>query len=488
MVRIDTVSKLKTNLHLLRRSAQLKFALAYVLLTTVLIVVLNIYPITVSKNVVFQAKQSSMLAKAEVLATSMGDLSELTEQSVNKALALSDDVGIDRIVITDSDGRCVYDSAASDNVLGQYVLFAELVSALNGNDVTRCVFRQTAFETFAAVPVMHHARPIGAVYVTEQDTQQADVIRSIKANIQSLSFAIGAAIIIMAVVFSLVFSRRIKTILTSIRTVRQGDYDHEIEIQSKDELGELAHEFNELTHRITATEQRRRQFVSDASHELKTPLASITLLADSILHTQDMEPDTMREFVQDIGNEAARLSRLAEKLLSLTRLDSRPEERLEPVDLAKTVEKVFRILRPLAQTRNVQLQSTMDNGCMVLAREDDIYQVIFNLAENGVKYNAPGGILQILLFRRGEQATLLVEDEGVGIPQQDRERIFERFYRVDKARSREAGGTGLGLAIVKDTVTKYGGSIEVSDRESRGTRFTVRFVLYEETADEEDRT
>ena len=460
--------------------------MAYILLTAVLILALNLYPITVSKTTVFQAKESSMLAKAEIIATSMSTLDQLTEQNAGQAVSLLSDVGIDRVVITDSYGRCVYDSAASDNVLGSYALFPEIVTALGGNDVFRCSYTKLAFESFAAIPILHQSAPSGAVYVMERDSEQAAVISSIQTNIRRLSMMIGAAVLLSAIVFSLIFSRRISKILYAIRTVREGEYSHKIQFQSRDELGQLAEEFNALTERITTTERMRRQFVSDASHELKTPLASITLLADSILqNNESMDQQTVLEFVQDIGSEAARLSRLTEKLLSLTRLDSHVEENMTPVDLAVTVDKAMRILRPLAQTRQVVLECTMDTGCVVLAREDDIYQVIFNLAENGIKYNTVGGTLRVLLYRRADQATLIVEDEGVGIPPEDMDRVFERFYRVDKARSRQAGGAGLGLAIVKDTVDKYCGTITVAARETKGTRFTVRFPLLPEGKESE---
>ena len=242
-----------------------------------------------------------------------------------------------------------------------------------------------------------------------------------------------------------------------------------------DELCLLAGEFNELTGRLQTTEEVRRRFVSDASHELKTPLASIRLLTDSILQTGDMDPATVKDFVSDIGEEAERLTRISEKLLTLTRMDSAVAVAEVPVDVKRVVEKVEHMLTPLADEGEVTVETDLQEDCMVLATEDDLYQIAFNLMENAVKYNLPGGSVTVTLRGAGDLVTLTVEDTGVGIPEEDLGKVFDRFYRVDKARSRAAGGTGLGLSIVRDTVRQHGGAVTVRRRESEGTCFEVAF-------------
>ena len=296
---------------------------------------------------------------------------------------------------------------------------------------------------------------------------------------RNITYVILLAVTAVCIVSVILFSRRMDRILDAIRVVREGEYNYKIVTNSRDELGVLAQEFNALTERIQTTETMRRQFVSDASHELKTPLAAITLMTDSVLQNE-MDKDTILEFVGDIGTEANRLSRMAEKLLQLSRLENVRETKLETVDLARVVERVFRILWPLAQERDIHLTNHMEQDCTVLAREDDIYEIIFNIAENGVKYNSDGGTLEILLYRKDDTVTMIFNDNGVGIPPDEMPRIFERFYRVDKARSREAGGSGIGLAIVHDMVEKYGGTITVAARKSGGSRFTVTFPWYRE--------
>ena len=191
-----------------------------------------------------------------------------------------------------------------------------------------------------------------------------------------------------------------------------------------------------------------------------------------------MDADTMREFVSDIGNESDRLTRMTQKLLTLSKADAETVCDHEVVDLSEIVRRVFRMLVPLADKTEVRLTANLDRGCFVLSMEDDAYQIIFNLVENGIKYNHSGGCVHVTVSHTQEDVELLVEDTGMGIPQAAIEHIFERFYRVDKARSRQAGGSGLGLSIVHELVERNFGSIAVSSEEGKGTRFTVRLPYF----------
>ena len=301
------------------------------------------------------------------------------------------------------------------------------------------------------------------------------MLQGIQRNLRSISIVICLVSLVMGVVFSKALTRRIAQLLRAVRTVREGEYSHRVSVRGGDELSRLADEFNELTGRLQTTEEVRRRFVSDASHELKTPLASIRLLTDSILQADHMDSETAREFLTDIGDEAERLTRITEKLLTLTRLDTARTVQAVPVDVGAVVERVEHMLSPLAKAVEVHLELHLQKGCVILATEDDLYQVAFNLMENAVKYNLPGGTVTVTLTADEQWVTLQVEDTGVGIPEEDLPKIFDRFYRVDKARSRAAGGTGLGLSIVRDTVLQHGGAVTARRREPEGTCFTVRF-------------
>ena len=268
----------------------------------------------------------------------------------------------------------------------------------------------------------------------------------------------------------------------SIGTIRTGDYTKKVSVGGNDELTALSEEFNELVDILQMSEETRRQFVSDASHELKTPLASIKLLSDSILQNE-LDVETVREFVGDIGNEAARLTRMTQKLLSLTKTEDNNGKDHEITWIGPTLEKVARMISAIADEKNIAVTVAIDQDCSILIIEDDLYQILFNLAENGIKYNKDGGSLTLKLTRIGDDAVLQVADTGVGIPEASIDRVFERFYRVDKARSRQSGGSGLGLSIVKAMVERNDGTITVASQDSIGTTFTVTFPTFDMEVD-----
>ena len=460
-------------------SMQTKYALTYIILIGAVLVLLNTYPVLVSQDLVFKSKQTSLQSQAAVLSSSLGVSDTLTAEGVAQAMEVLGDPSLTRVLVTDPAGLILYDSTGEED-LYRYALFGEISGALQGQDVSRTGFRDGAFFSRAAAPITYRSLTIGAVYLYEVDADQGALLLNIQSTLRSISLVICVLVLAMSVFFSKALTRRIGDLLRAIGIVRTGQYSHRVVMSGHDELALLADEFNGLTGRLQVTEEARRRFVSDASHELKTPLASIRLLTDSILQSPEIDPETTREFVSDIGEEADRLTRISEKLLTLTRLDAAPEPERYPVDLAHVAGKVAHMLSPLARAGQVSLNLDLARDCTVLATEDDLYQIVFNLMENAIKYNLPGGSVQVDLEKSGQQVFLRVADTGVGIPEEDMPKIFDRFYRVDKARSRAAGGTGLGLSIVRDTVKLHGGTITVAKRQPEGTVFTVVFPLTRE--------
>ena len=449
------------------------------------LVFLNIYSASNTRELMFQAKYASMQDKIQVIASSFETADTLSAETVDQVISVLGDINVSRLLITDGEAKVLYDSSVRQNAVGQYALLEAVVQALGGSDVFHCAYHAGALQSFAAVPIMTRATPIGCVYVMDFDAEQGEIIENLERNILRGSWILLGGIVACSAIFSVVSSKRMRKILMSMRLVREGEYSHKIQMRGDDEYTTLATEFNKLTDRLQESEATQRQFVSDASHELKTPLASIKLLSDSILQN-DMDADTMREFVSDIGNESDRLTRMTQKLLTLSKADAQTTCEHEVVDLGETVRRVFRMLVPLADRTQIQLTASLDRGCYVLSMEDDAYQIIFNLVENGIKYNHAGGSVHVTVRHTQDEAELLVEDTGMGIPQDAIEHIFERFYRVDKARSRQAGGSGLGLSIVHELVERNFGTIEVSSKEGEGTKFTVRMPYFELEEEDDD--
>ena len=459
-------------------SVRLKIAATFSVFTFILILILNIYPILVSRDMAFATKESAMTAQSSVISSSLSALEVLSADSVKQVMAILDVTDVTRIIVTDESGLILYDTSEDSDTSGRYALLSEISTALRGDVRFYSSYANGAFTSRAATPVVSSGSIIGAVYLYEYDANQGQIIQGLQRNLMQISVVFALAGILVISLLASTLTRRIKRLSAAMGVVRSGDYSYRLKVTGRDELTELSSEFNVLTGRLESTEELRRRFVSDASHELRTPLAAIRLLSDSITQSENMDVTTMREFASDIGNEAERLQRITEKLMSLTKLDSGAGEApREPADLQTVANRTLHLLAPLAASQNVTIVTDLAQGCTVLAPADDLYQIIFNLAENGIKYNVPGGKVLISLRRTRTQAILTVTDTGIGIPEADREHIFDRFYRVDKARSRASGGSGLGLAIVHDAVLANNGTIEVSPPEEGGTRFTVTFPL-----------
>lgn len=441
-----------------------------VLLT--LLLLLNIYPITSSRELVFEEKRSSLSSQAALISSSLSSLDRLEPKSVGEIIRLLDIQGYSRLIVVDTGGIVLYDDGGA---IGGKTELGDILTALDGKTAYRSRFADAAFSSSYAMPVMSQSTIAGAVYLLEHDSERAEIILAIQGRIRTVSISIVIAAIVLAVVFTQLLFRRLQELVRSMRIVATGDYSHRLATRGEDEITELGNEFNLLTERLDDNERQRRRFVSDASHELKTPLASIRLMADSIVQSQNIDPETMREFVTDIGHEAQRLSRTTEKLLDLSRLDDGVQMMREPVDVKQVCLDAAALLRPLAEERAVSIHAKLEDGCVVMATADDMFHIVFNLMENAVKYNVPNGRVDVSLKGSGGSIQLSVADTGIGIPEGDRLNVFSRFYRVDKARSREAGGSGLGLSIVHDAVSLHGGTVTVGPNRPQGSLFIVSF-------------
>lgn len=444
-----------------------------VILLLILLLLINWLPLTSSRDLVFEEKNSSLSGKATVIASSLSLLDSLNPDSVGEVLRLLDVSGITRTVISDQTGKILYDNAAG-SAPEYYEEAAE--TALSRRTFFRSRFSDSAFSSCFAMPIYNQrGSTSGVLYLFEYDADKAELLLTVQGRIRNLSLVISAGALILSLIFMRGILRRIGELVRSMRIVAGGDYSHRLVTRGNDELTELGNEFNALTEHLDENERQRRRFVSDASHELKTPLASIRLLSDSIVQNEGMDSDTVREFVSDIGNEANRLQRTTEKLLDLSRLDDNIQIVPEPVDIKQVADDAAQVLQPLADEKQVEIDFELDDGCVVMATADDIFHIVFNLMENAVKYNVPGGTVTVQLNQDDENVHFSVSDTGIGIPEEDLLNIFARFYRVDKARSREAGGSGLGLSIVHDAVLAHGGTISVGQNKPRGSVFIVTF-------------
>ncbi len=460
------------------KSTHFRYALTYVLITFFVLLFLNIYSFQASQALFYKNKETSMIERCHLAAAEIADLEVLNNTTVTGAVTEMGSIKVTRMIVTDHAGIALYDSYTTQSAAGKYVLLPEIVEALSVQDVFSWNYHSGAMESRAATPIVSYGIPVGCVYMMEYDTQQGALIQTLQKNTLIITLLLEIAVVLFSIFFSTSFTKRLRKIMVSMRIIRGGDYSHQVTMGGNDELTLLGDEFNSLMERLQTSEQKRHNFVSDASHELKTPLASIKLLTDSILQNE-MDTETIREFVGDIGNEADRLTRMSEKLLSLSRIESQADSDCEIVYLSPTVERVTRMLLGAAEKHHITIESDLTNDRPILIIEDDLYQIVFNLVENSIKYNNDGGTVHISFSSDEENISLHVKDSGTGIPEDAITHIFERFFRVDKARSRKSGGSGLGLSIVRNIVERNRGQIHVDSQVGIGTQFTVTFPIFD---------
>jgi len=293
-----------------------------------------------------------------------------------------------------------------------------------------------------------------------------------------LFVGVALAAVIAGMVFSRVLTQPISDMTRVIKSMSKGDLGVRAQVKGSGEIRQLALAFNSMSDQLESLNQTRNQFVSNASHELKTPLATMKIMIESLIYQPDLDPELRTEFLSDVNQEINRLSSIVSDLLTLVHADSRTTRlNRERMSLAEVVKDTQHRLAPIAEQNGQEISLNLTDSCDMYADKAKLQQVVYNLMENAVKYTPQNGWVKVGLQRVGRNAVLTVTDSGNGIPRDSLPHIFERFYRVDKARGRESGGTGLGLSIVQQYVNLHGGNVSVASEEGQGAVFTVELPL-----------
>ncbi len=306
----------------------------------------------------------------------------------------------------------------------------------------------------------------------------ATTLSILSRRAQLIEIIIILIILAFAAVVSILLLRPFRRITAAINDVKAGYTDEPIKGPNYLETEQIIKAFNALLKRMKALDDSRQEFVSNVSHELKTPITSMKVLADSLLAQEDVPNEVYREFMADIGEEIDREDKIINDLLALVKMDKKASGlNITSVDVVNLTEVVLKRMRPIARKHNIEL--TLESKRAITAEIDEvkISLVIMNLVENAIKYNRDEGWVKVELDADHQYFYVKVMDSGAGIPEESLDSIYERFYRVDKSRSREIGGTGLGLSIARNAVLMHRGTINVESKVDEGTTFTVRIPL-----------
>ena len=292
---------------------------------------------------------------------------------------------------------------------------------------------------------------------------------------------IGIVMIILAAVSIFAADRVVRPlhrITSAIENVTEGYTDDVLHEDTFTETRQISEAFNKMLGRLKQLDESREEFVSNVSHELKTPMTSMKVLADSLLEQDNVPVEMYQEFMGDIAKEIDRENQIITDLLSLVKMDKTGQNiNIQSVNINDLLEQILKRLKPIAEKKNVEMVLESFRPVSAEIDETKFSLAVSNLVENAIKYNHDNGWVHVSLNADHKYFYIRVEDSGIGIPEEDQAHIFERFYRVDKSHSREIGGTGLGLSIARNAVIMHRGSIKVYSNEGEGTTFTVRIPL-----------
>lgn len=298
-------------------------------------------------------------------------------------------------------------------------------------------------------------------------------------------FVLACGIIIVTSLFMTnLITKPIKKLTDVAIKISNGDLSQRANIKGRSEIAEMAQTFDMMCGKLQNLDEQRSEFVSDASHELKTPLASMKILVESMLYQDSVPEEVYKEFLGDINKEIDRMNSLITDLLLLSKMDSDIVTiNLEKVPISTIINKCVNALEPIAKERDIRLRTDLTDDFEIECDPLKLRQALNNLIENAIKYTGDGGTVSVTTRHHGGEGAVRIEDNGVGMSPEHLEHIFERFYRVDKARSRETGGTGLGLHIVRRIALMHKGRVDVESKEGVGSVFTLVLPLVQNTED-----
>ncbi|HEX3020904.1 MAG TPA: ATP-binding protein, partial [Lachnospiraceae bacterium] len=381
-----------------------------------------------------------------------------------------------RIVVVDSSLHIIKDTYNLEE--GKTIISEEVIKCFRGEDSTYIDSKQQFVEITIPISPLDSKEIVGVIVMSFSTKNIMDVENILENKAMVLSITIAIAVMVIAFLYSTYATRPFKNVTSSIDRLTEGYLDEKLTIAGYTEMQNISESFNHMISRMQKLEKSRQEFVSNVSHELKTPITSIKVLADSLLMQEEVPAELYKEFLVDITEEIERENKIINDLLSLVKMDKTASEmNIASISINELLEQLMKRLRPIAAKRNIEV--VLESYRPVIAEVDEVKLslAISNLIENAIKYNVDDGWVRVSLNADHKFFYVKVSDSGIGIPEDAQDSIFERFYRVDKARSRETGGTGLGLSIARNAVLMHRGAIKVYSKENEGTTFTVRVPL-----------
>lgn len=393
-----------------------------------------------------------------------------------------------RIIVVDNRLNILKDNLGIED--GNYLVNADVIKGLGGMDSYKYIKSDNRIEM--TIPIIQNnsnnlntpktattTKEVMGVIIMNSSTKSIDNMANVLGQKASILYITASIVIgVFAFFFSSIFTKPFINLRKAIEHITEGYMDEEVHIEGYYEIDQISNSLNQMLIRMRNLERSRQEFVSNVSHELKTPLTSVKVLADSLLIQENASPELYREFLVDIAEEIERENKIINDLLSLVKLDKTASDmNITSVKINELLEQVLKRLKPIAKKSNIELVYESFRPVTAEIDEVKLSLALSNLIENAIKYNIEDGWVRVSLNADHKYFYVKVSDSGIGIPEDAKDFIFDRFYRVDKARSRGTGGTGLGLSITKNAIHMHKGAIKVHSEENEGSTFTVRVPI-----------
>lgn len=380
-----------------------------------------------------------------------------------------------RILVINGEYRVIKDTYVER--LNTIIVNSEIIHVMSGKESQYIEETADGYIRYIC-PVVGEEENIGVIVMTAS-LVKADVIVD-NANRQTIFFGVLVvfACILIAILIGILSVRSMKIMNRHMEQAKDGGFDEQIPVQGFKEMRALTENYNDTMNKLAVLDSTRQEFVSNVSHELKTPITSMKVLAESLIQNEEADLPMYKEFMSDISEEIERESKIISDLLTLVKMDKKSAEmNIEEIDINALLEIILKRVIPIANSRGIEI--TYESYREVKADVDEVKLslALTNIIENAVKYNVDNGWVKVTLNADHKNFYIKVADSGVGIPDDCKEQVFERFYRVDKARSRDTGGTGLGLAITKNVILMHKGTIKLYSESGEGSTFTIKIPI-----------
>lgn len=395
---------------------------------------------------------------------------------VDSELTQIADIFEGRILIVDDGLSVLRDTYGLEE--GKIILMEDVVNCLRGDETK--IIRQDGekVQLVLAVNNPQSESVDGAVVMNFSLNKVNAMYDAMQTVTLTVLLILGLIILVVSVLYSGRVVMPMKEVAGSIALISSGDFNETMDLTGYTEVENITENFNSMLSVLQNLEDVRQEFVSNVSHELKTPITSVKVLAESLIGQEEVPVELYQEFMIDINDELERMNKIINDLLSLVKMDRNASVvNIQEVNVNEFLESILKQLQPIADKRNIEIIFESVRSVTAQIDEVKLAMAFRNLIENAIKYNYDNGWVRVSLNADHKFFYLRVSDSGVGIPEELQDSIFERFYRVDKARSRETGGNGLGLAITRNAVLLHRGSIKVHSIEQQGTTFAVRIPL-----------